>query len=406
MNMTSSPSFTGLTPTQGGARVWLCLLCSVSTFGAYAADDKTKEAAVPQAQVAKPVSPNAPEIAKPTSPVAPTVAKPAAVASPKASTNPDQDMTDALVKKINKSSGDIVLRSSDLPPPFPAPKVEVKAELKPEVKAEKKAEVKPKDPPKPEAVVVKVKEELIPETPWTYVDGPAGPENWVTLKKENQLCGKGKMQSPININFDNTVKGNLNPVVFEYRPFFLSLIDNGRTVEVIGAEGNNITLNEKQYRLVGFDFHKPSEEAFNGERAEMSVHLVHQHFDGSKVIVAVMLSSSPKLFGAAKKSWWDSAPKENPLFQIILNNVPLVKNQVASPRDVAINPNQLLPEDRTFFTYMGSLTEPPCTEGVTWIVMKNPVLVSAQQVHSFGQIYNNNARPLQIKGDRIIKESR
>ena len=68
-------------------------------------------------------------------------------------------MTDALVKKINKSSGDIVLRSSDLPPPFPAPKVEVKAELKPEVKAEKKAEVKPKDPPKPEAVVVKVKEE-------------------------------------------------------------------------------------------------------------------------------------------------------------------------------------------------------------------------------------------------------
>ena len=406
MNMISSPSLTGLTRIQGGSRVWLCVLCSVSTFGAYAADDKTKEAAAPPAQVAKPVSPNAPEIAKPTSPVAPTVAKPAAVASPKASTNPDQDMTDALVKKINKSSGDIVLRSSDLPPPFPAPKVEVKAELKPEVKAEKKAEVKPKDPPKPEAVVVKVKEELIPETPWTYTDGPAGPENWVALKKENQLCGKGKMQSPININFDNTVKGNLNPVVFEYRPFFLSLIDNGRTVEVIGAEGNNITLNEKQYRLIGFDFHKPSEEAFNGERAEMSVHLVHQHFDGSKVIVAVMLSSSPKLLGAAKKSWWDSAPKENPLFQIILNNVPLVKNQVASPRDVAINPNQLLPEDRTYFTYMGSLTEPPCTEGVTWIVMKNPVLVSAQQVHSFGQIYNNNARPLQIKGDRIIKESR
>ena len=154
MNMISSPSLTGLTPIHGGARVWLCLLCSMSTFGAYAADDKTKEVAAPQAQVAKPVSPNAPEIAKPASPVAPTVAKPAAVASPKASTNPDQDMTDALVKKINKSSGDIVLRSSDLPPPFPAPKVEVKAELKPEVKAEKKAEVKPKDPPKPEAVVI------------------------------------------------------------------------------------------------------------------------------------------------------------------------------------------------------------------------------------------------------------
>ena len=214
------------------------------------------------------------------------------------------------------------------------------------------------------------------------------------------------MQSPININFDNTVKGNLSPLLFEYRPFFLSLMDNGRTLEVIGAEGNNITLNDKQYRLLGFNIHKPSKTAFNGERAEMSIQLVHQHFDGSKVIVEVMFSSSPKLFEAAKKSWWDSAPKENPLFQVLLNHVPLVKNQVASPRDVAINPQQLLPEDRTYFTYMGSLTEPPCTEGVTWIVMKNPILVSAQQVHSFGQIYNNNVRPLQIKGDRIIKESR
>ena len=183
-------------------------------------------------------------------------------------------------------------------------------------------------------------------------------------------------------------------------------MDNGRTLEVIGAEGNNITLNEKQYRLLGFNIHKPSKTAFNGERAEMSIQLVHQHFDGSKVIIEVMLSSSPKLFEAAKKSWRDSAPKENLLFQVLLNHVPLVKNQVASPRDVTINPLQLLPADRTYFTYMGSLTEPPCAEGVTWIVMKTPVLVSAQQAHSFGQIYNNNVRPLQIKGDRIIKESR
>ena len=320
--------------------------------------------------------------------------------------NPDQDMSEALVKKINKGSGDIVLRSSDLPPPFPVQKAEAKPEVKSDVKVEKKAEAKPKEPTKAETPVIRVKEELIPETPWTYADGPAGPENWGNLNKENQLCAKGKIQSPININFDNTVKGNLSPIIFEYRPFFLSLMDNGRTVEVIGAEGNNITLNEKQYRLLGLNIHKPSKTAFNGERAEMSIQLVHHHFDGSKVIVEVLLSSSPKLFEAAKKSWWDSAPKENPLFQVLLNHVPLVKNQVASPRDVAINPQHLLPEDRTYFTYMGSLTEPPCTEGATWIVMKNPILVSAQQVHSFGQIYNNNVRPLQIKGDRIIKESR
>ena len=364
-----------------------------------AADEKAKEPPAAAVQTAKPgpvASPASPPVAK--APAAPVAAKPI--------NNPDQDMSEALVKKINKGSGDIVLRSSDLPPPFPVQKAEAKSEQKTDVKVEKKAEAKPKEPPKAETPVIKVKEELIPETPWTYADGPAGPENWVNLRKENQLCAKGKMQSPININFDNTVRGNLSPIVFEYRPFFLSLMDNGRTVEVIGAEGNNITLNEKQYRLLGFNIHKPSEAAFNGERAEMSIQLVHQHFDGSKVIVEVMLSSSPKLFEAAKRSWWDSAPKENALFQTLLNNVPLVKNQVASPRDVAINPQQLLPEDRTYFTYMGSLTEPPCTEEVTWIVMKTPVLVSAQQVHSFGQIYNNNVRPLQIKGDRIIKESR
>lgn len=375
------------------------LFLSLSLIGAaipsIAADEKLKEPPTAGEQTAKPISPIAPVVAKPVPAVSP---KP----SPKPSPNPDQDMTEALVKKINKSSGDIVLRSSDLPPPYPVPQ----AEVKPDAKVEKKAEAKPKEVSKPEAVVIKVKEELLPEIPWTYADGPAGPDQWINLKKENLLCGKGKMQSPININFDNAVKGDLSPPVFEYRPFFLSIMDNGRSVEVIGAEGNNLFVHEKQYRLVGFDFHKPSEEAFNGERAEMSVHLVHQHFDGSKVIVAVMLSSSPKLFEAAKKSWWDKPPKENPLFQIILNNVPLLKNQVTSPRDIAINPIQLLPEDRTYFTYVGSLTEPPCTEGVTWIVMKNPVLVSAQQVHSFAQIYTNNARPLQIKGDRIVKESR
>jgi len=381
------------------------LILSFGLMGAampsIAANEKAKEPSPAAAQTAKPVSPAA--TASPAAP--PAAAKvPAAPVAAKPVNNPDQDMSEALVKKINKSSGDIVLRSSDLPPPFPVPKAEAKPE--------KKAEVKPKEPPKAEPIVITVKEELIaatiiiPGIPWTYADGPAGPENWGNLNKENQLCAKGKMQSPININFDNTVKGNLSPIVFEYRPFFLSLMDNGRTVEVIGAEGNNITLNEKQYRLLGFNIHKPSKTAFNGERSEMSIQLVHQHFDGSKVIVEVMLSSSPKLFEAAKKSWRDSAPKENLSFQVLLNHVPLVKNQVASPRDVTINPLQLLPVDRTYFTYMGSLTEPPCSEGVTWIVMKNPILVSAQQVHSFGQIYNNNVRPLQIKGDRIIKESR
>jgi carbonic anhydrase len=121
----------------------------------------------------------------------------------------------------------------------------------------------------------------------------------------------------------------------------------------------------------------------------------------------MMSSASSQLFAASdKRRWWSTASEENPLFQIILSNVPLVKNQASSPRNVVINPLQLLPEDRTYFTYMGSLTKPPCTEGVIWIIMKNPLIVTAQQIHSFGQIYTNNFRPLQSQGDRIIKEIR
>ena len=407
MNIISSPCLVRPSPAQSGAQVSLYLFCGVFSLAAFAADEKSKEPtptpAPSSTQGAKPtIVPATPAVPLPVSKA------PASQAVAKSSNNPDQDMTDVLVKKINKSSGDIVLRSSDLPPQPPAPK----AEVKPEVKIEKKAEVKPKEPPKSEPIVIVVKEELIaapmivPEIPWTYADGPGGPNNWANLKKENQLCAMGKMQSPINIITDNTVKGNLSPIVFEYQPFLLSLMDNGRTVEVSARGSNNILLNEKRYRLVGIHFHKPSEEVFNGERAEMSAHLVHEHYDGSKVIVAVMMSSSSQLFAASEKRRWWATSEENPLFQIILSNVPLVKNLSSSPRNVVINPLQLLPEDRTYFTYMGSLTEPPCTEGVTWIIMKNPLIVTAQQIHSFGQIYTNNFRPLQLQGDRIIKEIR
>jgi len=381
---------------------------------AIAAEEKAKEPSPTTAQTAKPaIAPAAPSIATPVSknPAAPVVAA-------KPNSNSDQDMAEALVRKISKSSGDIVLRSSDLPPPIPDPK----AQAKPEVKVEKKAEVKPKEPPKPEPIAIIAKEEPAPpppppppEIPWTYADGPGGPKNWASLRKENQLCEVGKMQSPINIITDNTVKGNLSPIVFEYQPMLLSLLDNGRSIEVSGRANNNIVLNEKKYRLVAIHFHKPSEEAFNGERAEMSAHLVHEHYDGSKAIVAVLMGTSLTLFdGVPEKRWWNNVPQKlwnndpqnNPLFQIVLSHVPLVRNQVASPRNITIDPLQLLPEDRTYYTYMGSLTEPPCTEGVTWIIMKTPLLVTPQQINSFGVIHNNNVRPLQPQGVRIVKEIR
>ena len=121
----------------------------------------------------------------------------------------------------------------------------------------------------------------------------------------------------------------------------------------------------------------------------MDVHLVHKDLDGRIAVVAIEL-----VRGSA-----------HPLVQTLWNNLPLEKNDSFSP-SVAINPADLLPADRGYFTYMGSLTTPPCTEGVLWLVMKQPVTVSDEQIEVFSRFYRNNARPIQNSGERIIKESR
>jgi carbonic anhydrase len=297
-------------------------------------------------------------------------------------------MAKALFDKISKGSGDIVIRTGDLPAGAAS------AEMKP-------ADVKPKAG----KAAAKQPEKDNHGVHWSYVDGPGGPENWGDLSKENLVCSKGKTQSPININIDNAVKVDLPALEFAYRQSPLSIVDNGHTIMVNYGEGSNLMVDGRQYRLVQFHFHKPSEEAINGERMDMVVHLVHQRHDGALAVVAVLMTTKKPV--SARKYWWgdDSKPQDNPLIQTLWNNIPLVKERVESP-GVWINVNQLLPEDKTYFTYMGSLTEPPCSENVLWFVMKNPILVSEDQVMNFGRIYPSNARPLQPKGDRLVKEAK
>ena len=320
---------------------------------------------------------------------APAPAAAATPAAPKAkATAPaaDDQMSKALYEKISKGSGDIVIRTGDLP-----------AGAAP-------SEGKPVDKPKSGKVAAKPADKDAHDVHWSYVDGPGGPENWGNLSKDNLACSKGKTQSPININIDRAVKAELAPLEFLYRPSPLSIIDNGHTVMVNYGEGSNLLVDGRQYRLVQFHFHKPSEEAINGERTDMVAHLVHQHHDGSLVVVGVLMSS--KKPNSVKKSWFgDDAVKENPMIQTLWNNVPLIKGKTEMP-GVIIDVNQLLPADRSYFTYMGSLTTPPCSENVLWFVMKNPIYVSEEQVKNFDRIYPMNARPLQPKGDRLIKETR
>ena len=224
------------------------------------------------------------------------------------------------------------------------------------------------------------------EPAWSYA-GPQGPEQWGKLKPEYNMCMSGKRQSPIDIR--EGIKVTLDPIQFDYHPTAFRVLDTGRTVQVNVEAGNSITINGRRYDLQRIEFRRPSEERVNGRQFEMSAHLVHKDLEGKLAIVAVLIEEG----------------KGHPIVQQVWNNLPLEKNTEQAGLQ-GLDLLQLLPEDRRYVTYMGSLTTPPCSEGVLWLVMKQPAQVSADQINIFGRLYRNNARPIQPSGGRLIKEGR
>jgi carbonic anhydrase len=224
-----------------------------------------------------------------------------------------------------------------------------------------------------------------PAVAWSY-DGPGGPEAWGRLRPDYAKCGNGMRQSPIDIRDGLQVK--LDPVQFDYRPSRFGVVDNGHTVQVKLAPGNVIEVMGRRFELQHFDFHRPSEVRIAGRQFEMDLHLVHKDADGKLAVVAIPLER-----GAAQ-----------PEVQAVWNNLPLEKGEEQAAQ-VALDPAQLLPADRGYFTYMGSMTTPPCNEGVLWMVMKTPLPVSEQQIGIFARLYPMNARPVQSASGRMIKES-
>jgi carbonic anhydrase len=221
--------------------------------------------------------------------------------------------------------------------------------------------------------------------PWSY-GGMSGPQAWGRLKPEYSACAAGQRQSPIDIR--DGIALDLDPVKFDYKPGGFAIVDTGHTIQVNVAPGNAIDVGGRRYALQQFHFHRPSEERINGRQFEMDVHLVHQDAEGRMAVVAVLLER-----GAAQ-----------PLLQTLWKHLPLEKQEeVTVP--VAIDLNQLLPADRRYYTYMGSLTTPPCSEGVLWLVMQQPLAVSARQIDIFSRLYPMNARPMQRAAGRTIKQS-
>ena len=221
--------------------------------------------------------------------------------------------------------------------------------------------------------------------PWSY-GGMSGPQAWGRLKPEYSACAVGQRQSPIDIR--DGLALDLDPVKFDYQPGNFAIVDTGHTIQVNVAPGNAIEVGGRRYALQQFHFHRPSEERINGRQFEMDVHLVHQDAEGRLAVVAVLLER-----GAAQ-----------PLLQTLWKHLPLEQQEeVAVP--TAIDLNQLLPSDRRYYTYMGSLTTPPCSEGVLWLVMQQPLTVSARQIDIFSRLYPMNARPMQRAAGRLIKQS-
>ena len=222
---------------------------------------------------------------------------------------------------------------------------------------------------------------------WSY-SGHTGPAEWASMEPEFGACGIGKTQSPIDIRDADVKKVSLPAIAFDYKPSGLRIVDNGHTVQVDYGPGSSITVEGRRYDLVQFHFHKPSEEKINGKPAAMVAHLVHRSAEGNLAVVAVLLKPG----------------QPNKLVETLWKNLPREKEKPSTRDDVRIDAADLLPANKAaYYTFTGSLTTPPCSEGVTWFVMKEPTSVSSAEVTRFAQIYPMNARPTQPLNGRDIR---
>jgi len=222
---------------------------------------------------------------------------------------------------------------------------------------------------------------------WSY-GGRTGPDHWSDLDKAFSTCQIGHHQSPIDIRAPKPA--DLPPIQFAYVRTPLHIVNNGHTIQVNYAPGSFITVGDKRYQLTQFHFHHPSEERINGKGFEMVAHLVHAMPNGALAVVAVLFDSGP----------------ENPVIASLWQHLPTHEGPEQKLDEVQIDVTGLLPQDRGYYTFTGSLTTPPCTEDVTWFVLKTPERISTSQADAFGKIYPRDARPIQPLNGREVLASR
>jgi carbonic anhydrase len=218
---------------------------------------------------------------------------------------------------------------------------------------------------------------------WSYT-GATAPDQWGTLSPDFALCCAGKSQSPITIQREHVQQATY-AWHRDYRETSVRLINNGHTIQVNYAPGSTLTFDGRSYRLLQFHFHMPSEHAIDDTLADMELHLVHQDEAGNLAVIGVMITAGqPNTVVEPFWGQWTTEPGE-----VFLE-------------DVSINIADLLPADQSLYLYDGSLTTPPCSEGVRWLVMQQPITFSQEQIAVYGQILANTNRPLQPLNNRIV----
>ncbi|CAN7361152.1 carbonic anhydrase family protein [Pseudorhodoferax sp. LjRoot39] len=227
-----------------------------------------------------------------------------------------------------------------------------------------------------------------PPPPWSY-SGPGGPQAWERLQPEYQLCGSGQRQSPIHIEESAALQGPNEALGFDYRPSTGTVVHDGRTIRVEVQGDNVLQVRGSSWRLESFDFQHPAGEVINHSGFAMGMHLVHRNAQGQTAIVAVLLQPG----------------EQNPFIDRVWTYIPLDAGDMVRMPLGWLDLSTLLPKDQRYYQFFGSLTQPPCTEGVLWMVLKQPVTLSADQLRLFAQMFPANARPVQALNGRIVRDA-
>lgn len=220
-----------------------------------------------------------------------------------------------------------------------------------------------------------------PMAHWSY-EGEEGPKNWSELDERYSMCIEGSNQSPINIT--NTIEAKLLPLELEDNSKGTTFINNGHTVQVNFAGGSTLTLDGKEYSLKQVHFHTPSENTIEGKSYPMEAHLVHAS-GSSLAVIGVMFEVS----------------NDNTVLNKILRNLPENEGDSNELKSL-VTGYELLPEIKDYYRFNGSLTTPPCSEGVKWVVLKTPVQISESQLKDFTSVMPENNRPIQEINARTI----